>query len=131
MTNQMNTNYKTVHPLIALSLCMGACTTGLQKKMDDKQKPNVIYFYFDDLGYGELGCYGQTKIKTPHIDKIASEGMRFMQHYTTFPVSAPARCALMTGKHAGHSFIRSNYQISLSRYLVNMRRFDFSLAITA
>lgn len=104
----MNINYKTAHPLIALSLCMGACTPGIQKK-SNKQKPNVIYFYFDDLGYGELGCYGQTKIKTPHIDQIASEGMRFTQHYTTFPVSAPARCALLTGKHAGHSFIRSNY----------------------
>lgn len=75
------------------------------------QKPNIIYFYFDDLGYGELGCYGQEKIRTPNIDRLADEGIKFTQHYTTFPVSAPARCGLLTGKHSGHSFIRGNYEM--------------------
>ena len=76
-----------------------------------KQKPNIIYIYADDLGYGELGCYGQQKIKTPHLDKLAKEGMRFTQHYTSAPVCAPARAMLMTGKHAGHAYIRGNYEL--------------------
>ncbi len=76
-----------------------------------KKKPNVIYIYADDLGYGELGCYGQQKIKTPHLDQLAKEGIRFTQHYTSAPVCAPARAMLMTGKHAGHSYIRGNYEL--------------------
>ncbi|MFM7399979.1 MAG: arylsulfatase [Bacteroidota bacterium] len=74
-------------------------------------RPNIIYIYADDLGYGELGCYGQEKIKTPHLDQLASEGMLFTQHYTGAPVCAPARCMLMTGQHAGHSYIRGNYEL--------------------
>ncbi len=76
-----------------------------------QQKPNIIYIYADDMGYGELGCYGQQKIKTPYLDKIAKEGIRFTQHYTSAPVCAPARCMLMTGKHSGHSYIRGNYEL--------------------
>lgn len=76
-----------------------------------QQKPNIIYIYADDLGYGELGCYGQAKIKTPHLDQMAAEGMRFTHHYTGSPVCAPARCILLTGKHAGHSYIRGNYEL--------------------
>ena len=75
------------------------------------QKPNVIYIYADDLGYGELGCYGQQKIKTPFLDQLAKEGMRFTQHYTGAPVCAPARCMLLTGKHSGRSYIRGNYEL--------------------
>lgn len=71
-------------------------------------KPNVIYIIMDDLGYGELGCYGQQKIETPHIDQLAREGLRFTQHYTGCPVSAPARCTLMTGLHSGNAQIRGN-----------------------
>src|SRR6476661_9248173 len=74
-------------------------------------KPNVIYIYADDLGYGELGCYGQQKIKTPFLNQLAKEGMRFTQHYTGAPVCAPARCMLLTGKHSGHSYIRGNYEL--------------------
>ncbi len=97
---------------LTLALCGTAlCACDHGKKNATHAKPNVIYFYFDDLGYGELGCYGQTKIKTPNIDRLAQEGMRFTQHYTTFPVSAPARCGLMTGKHSGHCFIRGNYEM--------------------
>ena len=79
--------------------------------MAQKNKPNIIYIYADDLGYGELGCYGQQKIKTPGLDKLAKEGIRFTQHYTSAPVCAPARCMLMTGKHSGHSYIRGNYEL--------------------
>jgi arylsulfatase A len=76
-----------------------------------QQKPNIIYIYADDMGYGELGCYGQQKIKTPNLDKIANEGIKFTQHYTGAPVCAPARCMLMTGKNSGHSYIRGNYEL--------------------
>lgn len=76
-----------------------------------QQKPNIIYIYADDMGYGELGCYGQNKIKTPNLDKIAKEGIKFTQHYTGAPVCAPARCMLMTGKNSGHSYIRGNYEL--------------------
>lgn len=74
-------------------------------------KPNIIYIYADDLGYGELGSYGQTKIKTPYLDKMAKEGMRFTRHYSGSPVCAPSRSILMTGKHSGHSYIRGNYEL--------------------
>jgi arylsulfatase A len=73
--------------------------------------PNIIYIYADDLGYAELGCYGQQKIRTPNLDKLAREGIRFTQHYTSMPVCAPARCMLLTGKHSGHSYIRGNYEM--------------------
>ena len=74
-------------------------------------KPNIIYLYADDLGYGELGVYGQQKIKTPNLDKMAQEGIRFSNHYTSTPVCAPARCMLLTGKHGGHTYIHGNYEL--------------------
>lgn len=76
-----------------------------------QKKPNVIYIYADDLGYGELGSYGQQKIKTPNLDKIAKEGIKFTQHYAAAPVCAPSRAMLMTGKNSGHSYIRGNYEL--------------------
>ena len=71
-------------------------------------KPNVIFILADDLGYGDLGCYGQTKIRTPNIDRMAAEGMRFTQNYSGNAVCAPSRCVLMTGKHPGHAYVRNN-----------------------
>ena len=71
-------------------------------------RPNVIYIMADDLGYGELGCYGQTKIKTPNIDQLAAEGMKFSQFYAPSTVCAPTRYSLLTGKHQGHAAIRGN-----------------------
>ena len=71
-------------------------------------KPNIIYILADDLGYGDLGVYGQEKIETPNLDELARNGMIFTQHYTGAPVCAPARYMLLTGKHAGHSYIRGN-----------------------
>jgi arylsulfatase A len=75
------------------------------------RNPNIVFILADDLGYGELGCYGQQKIRTPHIDGLAREGMRFTDGYSGAPVCAPARCNLLTGKHAGHAFVRDNYEI--------------------
>jgi len=74
-------------------------------------RPNVIFILADDLGYGDLGCFGQKLIKTPNIDRLAAEGMRFTQAYAGSTVCAPSRCALMTGKHTGHAFIRGNREI--------------------
>jgi arylsulfatase len=74
------------------------------------QKPNIVFLIADDLGYGDLSCYGQTKFKTPNMDRLAKEGMRFTQHYSGSNVCAPSRCALMTGKHTGHTYIRENRQ---------------------
>ncbi len=70
--------------------------------------PNIIYILADDLGYGDLSCYGQTKFKTPNIDKMADEGMLFTQHYAGCTVCAPSRSSLMTGQTTGHTFIRGN-----------------------
>lgn len=76
-----------------------------------QRKPNVIYIMADDLGYGDLGCYGQKRIRTPNIDRMAAEGMRFTQAYAGSTVCAPSRCALMTGLHTGHCYIRGNKEI--------------------
>ncbi len=72
------------------------------------RKPNIIYIMCDDMGYGDLGCYGQPFIHTPNIDRMASEGMRFTQAYAGSPVSAPSRASLMTGQHTGHTEVRAN-----------------------
>ncbi len=75
------------------------------------QKPNVIFILADDLGYGDLGCFGQKLIKTPNIDRLAKEGTRFTQAYAGATVCAPSRCSLMTGKHNGHAAIRGNQEV--------------------
>jgi len=75
------------------------------------RQPNVIFILADDLGYGDLGCFGQAKIKTPNLDRMAAEGMRFTQAYAGTTVCAPSRCALMTGLHTGHCAIRGNKEI--------------------
>lgn len=76
-----------------------------------RRQPNIIFILADDLGYGELGCYGQQKIETPNLDRLAEEGMRFVQHYSGSPVCAPSRCVLLTGKHTGHAYIRDNREM--------------------
>jgi arylsulfatase A-like enzyme len=74
----------------------------------DFQKPNVIFILADDLGYGDLSCYGQSKFKTPNIDQLAASGIRFTNFYSGCTVCAPSRSALMTGFHTGHTYIRGN-----------------------
>jgi arylsulfatase A len=73
--------------------------------------PNIVFLLADDLGWGELGCYGQTKIRTPNLDRLAREGMRFTRHYAGAPVCAPSRCVLLTGRHTGRADIRGNLQV--------------------
>ena len=74
-------------------------------------RPNIVFILADDLGYGDIGPFGQKIIHTPTLDRLAHEGMKFTQHYTGSPVCAPARCVLMTGRHPGHAFIRDNREV--------------------
>ena len=76
-----------------------------------RRKPNIILILADDLGYSQLGCYGETRIRTPHIDRLAAEGTRFTQAYSGSPVCAPSRCVLLTGRHTGHAHVRDNLEI--------------------
>ena len=85
---------------------------GIKGCAPGERPPNIVFILADDLGYNELGCYGQEKIRTPNIDRIAAEGMRFTQHYSGSPVCAPSRCVLLTGKHTGHSYIRDNNEMN-------------------
>ncbi len=93
-------------PLVAVPFLLSC---DIQKP---KETPNVIYILMDDLGYGELGCYGQTKIETPNIDKLREDGMKLTQHYSGSPVSGPSRCVLLTGKPSGQSYIRGNKRLA-------------------
>lgn len=99
----MKTHHLTA--VLCILLTMLGCAS---QAADTPGQPNIIYIYADDLGYGELGSYGQKLIKTPHLDKLASKGMRFTQHYSGSPVCAPSRCVLMTGIDSGRSYIRNN-----------------------
>src|SRR5688572_7624347 len=75
---------------------------------NEVSRPNIIFVIADDLGYGDVGCYGQKRIQTPNIDRLAQQGMRFTDFYAGSTVCAPSRCVLMTGLHSGHAFIRGN-----------------------
>ncbi|MDB4544252.1 sulfatase-like hydrolase/transferase, partial [bacterium] len=77
------------------------------------QKPNIIYILADDLGYGDLGCYGQKVIQTPNLDRMAAEGLRFTRHYSGSTVCAPSRSALLEGKHTGHIYVRGNGSLQM------------------
>lgn len=82
--------------------------TPAARSKEKPTRPNIVFILADDLGYGELGCYGQKKIKTPHVDQLAKEGVKLTQHYSGAPVCAPSRVVLMTGKNLAHSEIRGN-----------------------
>lgn len=94
---------KTLLPALLVSSSIAGC------KQATERPPNIILIVADDMGYGDLGCYGNEIIKTPHIDKLAKDGIRFTQNYAGSAVSSPSRCALMTGKHTGHTTIRDNF----------------------
>ena len=95
--------------LSLLALTFSTCTSSQEQK--ENPLPNIIYIYADDMGVGDVGCYGQQYIKTPNIDRMAEEGILFTQHYTGAPICAPARCCLLTGKHSGNAYVRMNYEI--------------------
>jgi arylsulfatase A-like enzyme len=89
--------------LIPLLTLAAACSAA-----DASRRPNIIFLIADDLGYGDIGAFGQKKIRTPNLDQLARDGMRFTQHYSGHNVCAPSRCVLMTSKHPGHAYIRDN-----------------------
>ncbi len=104
--------------VLSLGVFLG-CEKNQKKQIDllksegisPQNKPNIIYILADDLGYGDLSCYGQEKFSTPNIDQLAKEGMLFTQHYSGSTVCAPSRSALMTGMHTGHTVVRGNKEI--------------------
>lgn len=98
-TNQWRCGWLIAIVLVSLSLATKAAA---------QSPPNVVFILADDLGYRELGSFGQQKIRTPNLDQLASEGMRLTQHYSGNAVCAPSRCVLMTGQHPGHAFVRDN-----------------------
>jgi arylsulfatase A-like enzyme len=95
--------------IILIAIVLQADLSGAQV-----QKPNIIFILADDLGYGDLGCYGSTKIKTPNIDALAKGGVQFQRFYAGSTVCAPSRAALMTGQHTGHAGIRGNGEMPLA-----------------
>jgi arylsulfatase A len=94
--------------IFPVAICISSVLISVASEKKEQKLPNIIYILADDLGYGDLSCYGQQKFKTPNIDRLASEGMLFTQHYTGCTVSAPSRSSLMTGLHTGHTPIRGN-----------------------
>lgn len=99
--------------LLALCLLIGSPLAASSRPLQTKaqRQPNIVFIMADDLGWGDLGSYGNTKIHTPEIDRLAVEGMRFTDFYSGSPVCAPSRCVLMTGKHGGHAYIRDNREV--------------------
>lgn len=95
-------------------LAVATPSTARGARVQAPRRPNLIFILADDLGYGDLGCYGQKKIKTPNLDRMAAQGLRFTQAYAGSTVCAPSRCALVTGKHTGHARVRGNAQVPLA-----------------
>ena len=106
---------RTLLRLIVVVMCFGLVISCKEKQkstmalvQQNTKKPNIIFIMVDDLGYGDLGCYGQKEIKTPNIDALSKNGMLFTNAYAGSPVCAPSRSVLMTGKHTGHTTVRGN-----------------------
>ena len=116
--------------LTTVLICAGiltGMTACVARAAEDSRKPNIVFILADDLGYADLACYGQTKIRTPHIDRLAAEGMRFTRFYAGASVCAPSRCVLMTGKHTGHCRVRGNAPL-VERARQTLRRDDVTVA---
>ena len=99
---------KTLSPISFVSMILLVLPQCLTSAAD---KPNIVFILADDLGYRELGCFGQQRIQTPRLDELARQGMRLTQHYSGNAVCAPSRCVLMTGKDPGHAYVRNNHRM--------------------
>ena len=97
--------------LSVISVVTSLTSCASDKEMDRVDNPNIIFILADDLGYADLSCMGQKKFSTPNIDRLASQGMIFTQHYSGSSVSAPSRSCLITGQHTGHTTIRGNKEL--------------------
>jgi len=104
------------HVALALNVARPGRRSLREHSKAARPKTNLIYVLADDLGYGELGCYGQKIIKTPYLDRMAAEGMRFTDHHSGSPICSPSRCSLMTGKHAGHASMINNHEVDRRHY---------------
>jgi arylsulfatase len=99
--------------LTFLGLAAAAAVPGPARSQPAARKPNLVFILADDMGPGDVGCYGQAKIRTPNIDRIAREGVKFTDFYAGAPVCAPSRCTLMTGLHGGHAYVRDNRELEV------------------
>ena len=114
MKKVIGSRFLKISPVAFAVMTMSSCTptvSAVDNKEGQKDKPNIIFILADDLGYADLSCLGQNKFSTPNIDKLASQGMLFSQHYSGSSVSAPSRSCLITGQHTGHTVIRGNKEI--------------------
>jgi arylsulfatase A-like enzyme len=93
---------------LSIAVCLSGALASMTSAQNTQKLPNIVFILADDLGYGDLSCYGQQKFSTPNIDRLAKEGMLFSQHYCGCTVSAPSRSSLLTGLHSGHTPIRGN-----------------------
>lgn len=112
--------------IIFLILFVVSCSS--DKQVDEPTKPNIIFVMADDLGYGDLACYGQTKIKTPNLDKMATEGIIFTDHYSGSTVCMPSRASLLTGYDQGHASVRGNPVWTDSGNPVNLKPHEVTVA---
>jgi arylsulfatase A-like enzyme len=107
-----------------------SCSQNNQQGQDRKaipgDKPNIVFILVDDLGYGDIGCFGQEKIQTPSIDLLADEGIRFTEAYSGNAVCAPCRSSLMQGLHPGHARVRDNM---INGYRESLRKEDYTVAM--
>ena len=94
--------------LLSAALLFGCKGTAPESGVGSQ--PNIVFIMADDLGYAELGCYGQEIIRTPNIDRLRAQGIKLTQHYTGAPVCAPARCVLMTGRNSARATVRDNQE---------------------
>jgi arylsulfatase A-like enzyme len=97
--------------MLRFTILLASLLTASPVAAQAARPPNIVFILADDLGYGDLGCFGQKLIHTPRLDQMAAEGMRFVQHYSGNAVCAPSRCVLMTGRHPGHAYIRNNREL--------------------
>ncbi len=112
--------------LASLAACTGKSTNQKKSAQDNPDQPNIVFILVDDLSYGDIGCYGQEKIKTPNIDLLATEGIKFTQAYAGNAVCAPARSTLMQGLHPGHARVRDNM---INGFRETLREGDYTVAM--
>src|SRR2546423_944161 len=99
--------------IFVTSAVLVAASLGIARQPSPPVRPNIVIVQADDLGYGDLSAYGQAQFQTPSLDRLAADGIRFTEYYAGSTVCGPSRCALMTGQHTGHAWVRGNGEIPL------------------
>jgi arylsulfatase A-like enzyme len=106
-------SFRTTAVRLLVGVVVVSAVCGASRVGEAAEKPSILFILADDLGYGDVGCYGQARLRTPNIDRLAAEGVRFTQFYAGATVCAPSRCTLMTGLHNGHAYVRGNAKVNL------------------